>query len=80
MRVADLQHGLGQSVRAARLRVGMSQEDLAAAASLDRTYVSGLELGRRNPALNTLQKIATALSVRLSDLIAEAESEERPVT
>lgn len=51
----------------------MSQEGLAAAAGLDRTYVSSLERGRRNPTLSTQQRIAQALGRNLSSLIKEAE-------
>ncbi len=61
----------GRRVRAARVSKGWSQEELAAAAGLDRTYISGLERGVRNPALRTQQRIAQALSVPLAELLAE---------
>lgn len=71
--VGSLRLALGEAVRAARLRRGMSQEQLAAAAGLDRTYVSGLERGTRNPALSTQERLAAALGVPLGELLAEAE-------
>jgi ribosome-binding protein aMBF1 (putative translation factor) len=65
----DLQQAFGAAVRTARLRNGWSQEKLAAVAGLDRTYVSGLERGVRNPALTTQERIADALGVPLRDLL-----------
>lgn len=64
----------GLVVRRARRAAGLSQEGLAAVAGLDRTYVSGLENGRRNPTLITLDRLANALGRPLSELIAEAEA------
>jgi transcriptional regulator with XRE-family HTH domain len=52
----------------------MSQEELAAAARLDRTYISGLERGVRNPALSTIERIASALQAPVWRLVQEAES------
>jgi transcriptional regulator with XRE-family HTH domain len=71
--VADLRKSLGLAIRASRLKVGLSQERLAELATLDRTYVSSLERGRRNPALSTLERVAEALQVDLSELMRAAE-------
>jgi transcriptional regulator with XRE-family HTH domain len=71
--VAELRKGLGLAIRSSRLRAGLSQERLAELAALDRTYISGLESGRRNPALTTLQRLAAGLDVDLSELIKAAE-------
>jgi transcriptional regulator with XRE-family HTH domain len=62
-------------VRAARLSQGLSQEDLAAESGLDRTYISGLERGARNPALSTIERVSSALQIRASVLLAQAESD-----
>jgi transcriptional regulator with XRE-family HTH domain len=43
----------------------MSQEELALRAGLDRTYVSGIERGRRNPSLKSMQRLAAELSISL---------------
>jgi transcriptional regulator with XRE-family HTH domain len=72
--VSGLRAGFGRAVRAARLERGLSQEDLAAESGLDRTYISGLERGARNPALSTIERVSGALHVRVSVLIAQAES------
>lgn len=50
----------------------LSQEDLAERAKLDRTYVSGIERGKRNPSLRILQRIAGALGADLDVIFATA--------
>lgn len=45
-----------------RQRVEMSQEEIVLWAGLDRTYVSGIERGRRNPSLKSMQRIAAELA------------------
>ena len=62
---------VGQRVKRRREELGLSQEDLADAADLHRTYVSLLETGKRNASLLTLCKIAVALNIRLSDLLED---------
>ena len=47
----------------------MSQEELAHQTNLDRTYISGIERGVRNPTLKVLEQIATALDVQACELI-----------
>jgi transcriptional regulator with XRE-family HTH domain len=51
----------------------LSQEQLAEKAGLNRTYVGSLERGERNIALRNLCRLATALRLSVSDMIAEAE-------
>ncbi len=63
----------GDAVRELRGERGISQERLALEAGLDRTYLSGIERGERNPSLANLFKVADALGVRLSELVARAE-------
>jgi len=53
---------------------GISQERLAQLSGLDRTYVSGIERGERNPSLSNLLKLANALDIRLSGIALMAES------
>ncbi|AVO47065.1 MULTISPECIES: helix-turn-helix domain-containing protein [Hyphomicrobiales] len=56
-----------------RLRVprGLSQEALAVDAGLDRSYIGRLERAVENPTVQTLDKLAATLSVRLIDLVME---------
>lgn len=58
----------GDRVRSLRTKQGLSQEDFAANCGLDRTYISGIERGRRNPSLRNIRKIAAELGVSLSEL------------
>lgn len=51
----------GERVRGARQARGWTQEDLAAEAGLDRTYIGGIERGERNLAVLNVNKLAMAL-------------------
>lgn len=59
---------LGVRVRELREGLALSQEAFAHRAQLDRTYVSGIERGRRNPTLEVLYRIAEALEVEVREL------------
>ncbi|MEW2007504.1 helix-turn-helix transcriptional regulator [Microbacterium sp. NPDC079208] len=59
---------LGARVRELRETIGLSQEAFAHRAELDRTYVSGIERGRRNPTLDVLYRLAAALEVEVREL------------
>jgi transcriptional regulator with XRE-family HTH domain len=59
----------GERVRVLRQALGLSQEALALAAGLDRTYIGGVERGERNISLLNIQKIAQALNVSSADLL-----------
>ena len=61
---------LGGRVRELRKRQGLSQEALADKASLDRTYISSCERGKRNVSLLTLYRIAAALGVEPPALLS----------
>ncbi len=63
---------LGENVRAHRKNSGISQEEFAFQAELDRTYISQIERGIGNPSLLVLFKIATVLDLRVIDLFEEA--------
>lgn len=64
----------GEVVRRVRESQSTSQEKLAEWAEIDRTYVSMIERGKRNPTLEIANRLAEALDVRLSELIRRAES------
>ncbi len=64
---------LGDAIRKTRLKQGLTQEDLALAADVDRGYLGRVERGDNNVALLTLLKIAQALGVSIKDLMREAK-------
>ncbi|HUW10298.1 MAG TPA: helix-turn-helix transcriptional regulator [Anaerolineae bacterium] len=57
---------VGARLRALREEKGLTQEALASLCGLDRTYISGIERGKRNVAMRNLHSIARALDVSLS--------------
>ncbi len=59
----------GKKLREARLKKKLSQGDMAKILGVHRTYISGLERGRRNPSLLTVQKVAKALSISPKELL-----------
>jgi transcriptional regulator with XRE-family HTH domain len=59
----------GLHVRKVRLAAGLTQEQFAARAGLDRTYISLVERGKRNPSLTNLLRLAFAAGVDLSILV-----------
>lgn len=59
----------GANLRDQRRRAGFSQEALADAAELDRTYVGAVERGERNISLLNLMKLAKALGVQVGRLV-----------
>ncbi len=71
---------LGARIRSARHGRGLSQEELADRASLDRTYVGGIERGERNVSILNLEKISKALGLDLSSFFVDQSDSgsERP--
>ncbi len=66
---------LGAEIRKARLKAGLTQEQLAFAAKLDRTYISMLENDRVSlPTLTVLFRLCDALGVRASTIVARLET------
>lgn len=61
----------GQAVRKVRLEQGISQEELADRCGLHRTYISDVELGKRNISLENIERIAISLNRTLSDFFKE---------
>lgn len=67
---AKIAKAFGVALRQARARSGISQEELALRADVDRTFVSRAERGERQPALTTVFLLAKALGLRADDLVA----------
>jgi transcriptional regulator with XRE-family HTH domain len=68
MDVNEQRRAFGLAVRAVRESLALTQEALASAAALSRSYISCLEAGRENPTLSTQCSIAQALGLSLVDL------------
>ena len=62
----------GHSVKAARAERGVSQEELAHLAGVDRSYMSSIERGEQNVGLMSMHRVAAALGVTLSELVLNA--------
>lgn len=68
----NLSVSFGPAIRRHRELLRLSQEELATRACIDRTYISGVERGVRNPTLDVMQRIARALGADLDVIFATA--------
>ena len=59
---------LGKKIRLIREQKGLSQESVALASGIDRSYFGGIERGEHNVAVINLEKIAIALDIKIKDL------------
>lgn len=75
MATKSIPAAFGKVLRELRERAKLSQEELADAADLDRTYVSMLERAKRQPTLETLFRIAAALKVAPATIVARTSAE-----
>jgi transcriptional regulator with XRE-family HTH domain len=60
--------GFGRNVSRLRHNAGFSQDKLAEKANLDRTYLSGIERGVRNPGIKVIIRLSRALGVSVAQL------------
>lgn len=77
MATIDLKTLLGMAIKTQRISLGFSQEELAHRAGLHRTYVSDLERGARNPSIESIEKLASALQVSVAKLFEAADDGQR---
>lgn len=66
----------GNAIRTIRQNRKISQEELADLCGLHRTYISDVELGKRNVSLENIDKIAYALNTNISEIFIEVENNE----
>lgn len=59
---------LGERIRKAREKLEITQEEAAYRADLDYSYYNQIEMGKRNPSIKALSRIAKAIEVSLKDL------------
>lgn len=73
----DVRRLVAENVQRLRAAAGLSQAALAARMGVDRAYISGLELGTRNPTVITLWHVAQALDVKIGALFVERPRRQR---
>jgi transcriptional regulator with XRE-family HTH domain len=69
----SLELPFGTALRRVRLAAGLTQEELGLEAGVQRNFISLIETGQNQPTLNTISKLARALNLKASELVAEAE-------
>lgn len=67
----DIKESFGLRIQQLRKLRGMSQEKLASLSGLDRSYVSGIEQGKRNASLEVIAKLANVLEINIKELFEE---------
>ena len=71
----DVRERFGTAVKFRREELKLTQEELAHAAGIHRTYLSDVERGTRNLSLVNIEKLAAALSISMSKLFEAVETE-----
>jgi transcriptional regulator with XRE-family HTH domain len=67
-KLGNVTERFGANLRKHRIARGLSQEAFAQECGLDRTYISGIERGKRNVSLRNIEQIAKALGIPISEL------------
>jgi transcriptional regulator with XRE-family HTH domain len=67
----DIKQRFGLKIKELRKLKKLSQEKLANLAEIDRTYLPTIEKGERNVSITVIEKLATALGVKIKDLFDE---------
>jgi len=62
---------LGRNIKHYRTQLGMTQAELANQSGVNRSHLAGIETGRLNPSVKTVEKLARALNVTVSNLFGE---------
>lgn len=66
---------IGKTVKALRIKQGLSQEDLAGLCEVDRSYISMIEVGRNEPSVTKIFQICQALQIQPSYFFRLVEAE-----
>ncbi len=70
-RMEDIRVRFGQRLRELRLEKGWSQETLANLSEIDRTYIPGIENGKRNVSILILERLASVFQISISELLKD---------
>jgi transcriptional regulator with XRE-family HTH domain len=65
----DIRKKFGLKIKELRLAKGWSQEKLAQKADLDRTYITGIETGKRNVSIVVIEKLGIALNEKIIEIL-----------
>ena len=65
----DVRRAVGENVRQARIRAGLTQEELAERSGFSQQYLSGLERGKRNPTIISVYELSQALGISFQTLL-----------
>ena len=71
--LTKLDSAFGKILKSRRQSINLSQEQLGLKSGLSRAFISDLEMGKKDPSLFTVFKLADALQLKLSVLIDEIE-------
>jgi transcriptional regulator with XRE-family HTH domain len=66
----DVRQRLAANLKRLRKKTGLSQQAFAYEHGIDRTYISGIERGSRNPTITVVERLAEALGVDVQELFA----------
>lgn len=69
----DIEKAFGEILKRERTKKSLSQEELAYLSDLDRTFISMLERGKRQPSLKTIFVLTSALGIRPSQMLHDIE-------
>jgi len=73
METQDVRKIFGAELRRRRKELGLSQEEFGERANLHRTYVSDVEAGKRNPSLQSMQRLASAVGTSIGSVFGSME-------
>ena len=65
---------IGEIISERREKLGMTQDDLAARSGVNRSFISNIEKGRRNPSISSVANLAKGLKMKFSVLLARSEA------
>lgn len=71
----DFELPFGAALRRLRVAAGLTQEQLGLESGVQRNFISLIETGQNQPTIGTIARLARALGMRASELVAEAERE-----
>lgn len=72
---ANYELPFGAALRRLRRAAGLTQEQLGLESGVQRNFISLIENGQNQPTINTISRLARALGIKASQLVAEAERE-----